>query len=53
MKWLTRCNVKADRLACPWLIRRFIDPQAEFLIVPEAEESWHCGIYRIAWQLNF
>jgi hypothetical protein len=34
MKWITRANVKVDRVACPWLIRRFIDPQAEFLFVP-------------------
>ncbi len=37
MKWITRSNVKVDRVACPWLIRRFIDPQAEFLFVPESE----------------
>jgi hypothetical protein len=35
MKWITRNNVKVDRVACPWLIRRFVDPQAEFLFVPE------------------
>ena len=34
MKWVTREHVKVDRVACPWLIRRFIDPQAEFLFVP-------------------
>jgi hypothetical protein len=37
MKWITRRNVKVDRVACPWLIRRFIDPAAEFLFVPEEE----------------
>lgn len=37
MKWITRENIKVDRVACPWLIRRFIDPQAEFLFVPEGE----------------
>ena len=37
MKWITRQNVKVDRVACPWLIRRFIDPQAEFLFAPESE----------------
>jgi hypothetical protein len=37
MKWITRSNVKVDRVACPWLIRRFIDPDAEFLFVPEQE----------------
>ncbi len=34
MKWITRENVKVDRVACPWLIRKFIDPQAEFLFLP-------------------
>ncbi len=33
MKWMTRENVKVDRVACPWLIRKFIDPKAEFLFV--------------------
>ena len=35
MRWITRENVKVDRVACPWLIRRFIDDKAEFLFVPE------------------
>jgi hypothetical protein len=35
MKWVTRENANVDRIACPWLIRRFIDPQAEFLFVPK------------------
>ena len=35
MKWVTRERVKVDRVACPWLIRKFIDPQAQFLFVPE------------------
>lgn len=34
MKWITRENANVDRIACPWLIRRFIDPQAEFIYVP-------------------
>jgi len=34
MKWITRQHVKVDRVACPWLIRRFVDAQAEFLFVP-------------------
>ena len=34
MKWVTREKVKVDRVACPWLIRKFIDPQAEFLFAP-------------------
>lgn len=33
MKWVTRANAKVDRVACPWLIRRFIDKDAEFLYV--------------------
>ena len=37
MKWITRKNIKVDRVACPWLIRRFVDPQAEFLFVDESE----------------
>src|SRR5215469_13045982 len=37
MKWVTRSNIKVDRVACPWLIRRFIDPEAEFLFVPEQQ----------------
>lgn len=34
MKWITREHVKVDRVACPWLIRRFVDSDAEFLFVP-------------------
>ncbi len=34
MKWITREKVKVDRVACPWLIRRFVDKDAEFLFVP-------------------
>jgi hypothetical protein len=34
MKWVTREHVKVDRVACPWLIRKFVDPAAEFLFVP-------------------
>jgi hypothetical protein len=37
MKWVTRARPKVDRVACPWLIRRFVDPQAEFLYVPAGE----------------
>ena len=37
MKWVTRAKARVDRIACPWLIRRFIDTQAEFLFVPDAE----------------
>jgi hypothetical protein len=33
MKWITRAHVHVDRVACPWLITRFIDAQAEFLFV--------------------
>ena len=34
MKWITRENVQVDRVACPWLIRKFVDKEAEFLFVP-------------------
>lgn len=34
MKWITREDAKVDRIACPWLIRRFVDKDAEFLYVP-------------------
>jgi hypothetical protein len=34
MKWITRERVKVDRVACPWLIRKFVDKQAEFFFVP-------------------
>jgi hypothetical protein len=34
MKWITRSGVKVDRVACPWLIKKFIDPNPEFLFVP-------------------
>ncbi len=37
MKWVTRARPKTDRIACPWLIRRFIDPDAEILYVPPTE----------------
>jgi hypothetical protein len=35
MKWITRERPKIDRIACPWLIKRFIDPEAEFIFVPK------------------
>jgi len=37
MKWITRERAKVDRIACPWLISRFIDPAPEFLYVPAEE----------------
>jgi hypothetical protein len=37
MKWITRERPKIDRVACPWLIARFIDAEAEFLFVPPEE----------------
>ncbi len=37
MKWTTRKDIKVDRVACPWLIKRFVDPQAEFLFVEEKD----------------
>jgi hypothetical protein len=37
MKWITRERVKVDRVACPWLIKKFVDPDAQFLFVPAEE----------------
>lgn len=37
MKWITRVRPKIDRIACPWLVARFIDNEAEFLYVPSGE----------------
>jgi hypothetical protein len=37
MKWITRSHVHVDRVACPWLITRFIDSEAEFLFVPASQ----------------
>jgi hypothetical protein len=37
MKWITRERVKVDRVACPWLLRKFVDPEAEFLFVPKEQ----------------
>jgi hypothetical protein len=37
MQWITRSHVHVDRVACPWLILRFVDNQAEFLFVPAKE----------------
>jgi hypothetical protein len=36
MKWVTRSHVHVDRVACPWLIKRFVDSEAEFLFVPKS-----------------
>jgi hypothetical protein len=40
MKWITRERIKVDRVACPWLIRNFIDPDAEFVFLPH-HTDWH------------
>jgi hypothetical protein len=37
MKWVTRSHVHVDRVACPWLISRFVDSEAEFLFVPKSQ----------------
>lgn len=37
MKWVTRSHVHVDRVACPWVIRRFVDNEAEFLFVPASQ----------------
>ena len=37
MKWITRKDIRVDRVACPWLIKRFVDPMAQFLFVEEKD----------------
>ncbi len=37
MLWLTRSHVHVDRVACPWLIKRFVDSEAKFLFVPKSQ----------------
>lgn len=37
MKWITRSHVHVDRVACPWLITRFVDSEAEFLFAPQSK----------------
>ena len=39
MRWITREKIKVDRVACPWLIKNFIDPEAEFVFLP-ATTDW-------------
>jgi len=39
MRWATREKAKVDRIACPWLIQKFVDPEAEFLYLP-ADTKW-------------
>jgi len=43
MKWITRERVKVDRVACPWLIKKFVDPEAEFLFVPADQVTQTAG----------
>jgi hypothetical protein len=43
MKWITREKVKVDRVACPWLIRNFVDPEAEFVFLPHDTDWSKCG----------
>ena len=38
MKWITREKIKVDRVACPWLIKKFVDPDAEFVFLPRDTE---------------
>ena len=52
MKWITRKGVKVDRVACPWLIRKFVDSDAEFLFVPKdsisPQEATHAVFQAVA-----
>lgn len=43
MKWVTRSHVHVDRVACPWLIQRFIDSEAEFIFVPSSQVELVAG----------
>jgi hypothetical protein len=43
MKWITREHVKVDRVACPWLIKKFVDQNAEFLFVPADQVMKEAG----------
>jgi hypothetical protein len=43
VKWITREHVKVDRVACPWLIKKFVDPDPEFLFVPSQEVLVEAG----------
>jgi hypothetical protein len=38
MKWATRAGIHVDRIACAWLIRRFVDPEAEFVFVADPDQ---------------
>ena len=40
MKWITRERPKIDRIACPWLIKNFVDKEAEFIFVPKDQVFW-------------
>lgn len=42
-RWITRARPKIDRIACPWLVRRFIDPRAEFFYVPTSQVLVEAG----------
>ena len=39
MKWITREKIKVDRVACPWLVQKFVDPGAEFVFLPQ-DTDW-------------
>ena len=43
MKWMTREKIKVDRVACPWLIRNFVDPDAEFVFLPYSTDWARIG----------
>ena len=46
MKWITRERPKIDRIACPWLIQKFVDKNAEFIYVPSQD------VIRVAQEVN-
>ena len=52
MQWITRERPKIDRIACPWLVTRFIDQQPQFLFVPPADVSFNPYFLRKASKLQ-
>lgn len=50
MKWITREKARVDRIACPWLITRFIDKEPTFLFVPASEVTPCTSIVERGWR---
>jgi hypothetical protein len=50
MKWITREKIKVDRVACPWLIKNFVDAEAEFVFLPR-DTDWEKIDYGILFDM--